>query len=77
MWSRHAVAWTAEDLWYMPSMYNWILGGGGSPEPTGWRRSATTQSKVILPYSIPDKSSFVFISYCLLILCNFKLKYLR
>ncbi len=41
----------------------------GSPDPT--------PNSVILPYRSPDKGCFVFISYCLMILCHFQLRYMR
>ncbi len=34
-------------------------------------------NNMILPYRSPDKSCFVLISYCLMILCHFQLRYLR
>ncbi len=54
----------------------------GSPEPTG--RSPKGESdppsppnEVILPYRSPDEGCFVFICYCLMILCHFQLMYMR
>ncbi len=39
--------------------------------------SIATPNNVILPYRSPDEGCFVFISYCLMILCHFQLKYMR
>ncbi len=47
------------------------LGPQGEGDP-----SATT-NEVILPYRSPDESCFVFISYCLMILYHFQLRYMR
>ncbi len=38
---------------------------------------SATANEVILPYRSPDESCFVFISYCLMILCHFQLRYMR
>ncbi len=38
---------------------------------------SATPNDVILPYRSPDESCFVFISYGLMILCNFQLRYMR
>ncbi len=53
----------------------WVV--EGSPEPTRRRWSTATPNKVILPYRSPDEGSFVFISYCLMILFHFQLRYMR
>ncbi len=42
----------------------------GLPEPTGRRLSTATPNSVILPCRSPDEGCFVFISYCLMILCH-------
>ncbi len=39
--------------------------------------SSSTSNEVILPYRSPDESFFVFISYCLMILYHFQLRYMR
>ncbi len=41
----------------------------GDPPPSS--------KKVRLPYRSPDEGCFVFIFYCLMILCHFKLRYTR
>ncbi len=46
-----------------------ITAGSGDP--------SATPNSVILPYRSPDESCFVVISYCLMILYNFQLRYMR
>ncbi len=38
---------------------------------------SATRIEAILPYRSPDESCFVFISYCLMILYHFPLRYMR
>ncbi len=45
--------------------------------PQGEDYPSATPNEVILPHISPDESCFVFISYCLLILYHFQLRYMR
>ncbi len=75
-------------VWCAVWLYHRVDGSRASLEPAGgsqhvvppWSRkrwSTATLNKVILPYSMQDEDCFVFIFYCLMVLCHFKLRYMR